>query len=49
MAMTCELTAVDPATRLGIRARQVPAGISAEHHAAGLSPSLANLAALLER
>src|SRR3954469_17983508 len=49
MAMTCELTAVDAATRLGIRAGHVPAGISAEHHAAGLSSSLANLPALLER
>jgi hypothetical protein len=39
----------DAATRVGIRAEHVPAGISAEDHAAGLSSSLANLAALLER
>jgi hypothetical protein len=48
MAMTWELTAVDAATRVGIRAEQVPAGISAEAHAARLSSSLANLAVLLE-
>jgi hypothetical protein len=49
VAMTWELTAVDAATRVGIRAEHVPAGISAEDHAARLSSSLARLAALLER
>ena len=49
MTMTWELTAVDAATRVDIRADHVPAGISAEEHAAGLSSSLANLAAFLEK
>jgi uncharacterized protein YndB with AHSA1/START domain len=49
MTMTWELTAVDAATRVDIRADDVPAGISATDHAAGLSSSLANLAAFLER
>jgi uncharacterized protein YndB with AHSA1/START domain len=49
MTMTWELTAVDAGTRVEIRAEDVPAGISAEDHAAGLSSSLANLAAYLER
>jgi uncharacterized protein YndB with AHSA1/START domain len=49
MTMTWELTAVDAATRVDIRADHVPAGIAAEDHAAGLSSSLANLAAFLER
>lgn len=48
MSMTWELTAVDAATRVDIRADHVPAGISAEAHAAGLNSSLANLAAFLE-
>ena len=49
MTMTWELTAVDGGTRVEIRADDVPAGISAEDHAAGLASSLANLAAYLER
>ena len=49
MTMTWELTAVDGGTRVEIRAEDVPAGISAEDHAAGLASSLANLAAYLER
>ena len=49
MTMTWELTAVDAATRVDIRADDVPAGISAEDHAAGLDSSPANLAAHLER
>ncbi|GAB4008757.1 hypothetical protein GCM10029992_65950 [Glycomyces albus] len=35
--------------RVAISAADVPPGISAEDHAAGLSSSLANLAAYLER
>jgi uncharacterized protein YndB with AHSA1/START domain len=49
MTMTWELTAVDAVTRVEIRADDVPDGISAEDHAAGLASSLANLAAYLER
>jgi uncharacterized protein YndB with AHSA1/START domain len=49
MTMTWELTAVDAKTRVDIRADDVPAGISAEDHAAGLASSLANLARYLER
>lgn len=48
MTMTWELTAVDAGTRVEIRADDVPDGISAEDHAAGLASSLANLAAHLE-
>jgi uncharacterized protein YndB with AHSA1/START domain len=49
MTMTWEVTAVDGGTRVDIRADDVPDGISAEDHAAGLASSLANLAAHLER
>ena len=49
MTMTWTLTAVDAGTRVDIRADDVPTGISAEDHAAGLASSLANLAAYLER
>lgn len=49
MTMTWELTPTDAGTRVDIRADDVPAGISAEDHAAGLSSSLANLARYLER
>jgi uncharacterized protein YndB with AHSA1/START domain len=49
MTMTWEVTAVDAGTRVGIRADDVPDGISAQDHAAGLASSLANLAAYLER
>ena len=48
MTMTWEVTATDDGTRVDIRADQVPAGISAEDHAAGLASSLANLAAYVE-
>ena len=44
MTMTWEITATDDGTRVDIRADHVPAGISAEDHAAGLASSLANLA-----
>jgi uncharacterized protein YndB with AHSA1/START domain len=48
MTMTWEVTPVDAGTRVEIRADDVPDGISAEDHAAGLASSLANLAAYLE-
>jgi uncharacterized protein YndB with AHSA1/START domain len=48
MTMTWEVTAVDGGTRVDIRADDVPDGISAEDHAAGLASSLTNLAAHLE-
>jgi len=47
MTMTWEVTAVDGGTRIDIRADDVPDGISADDHAAGLASSLANLAAHL--
>ena len=49
MIMTWEVTAVDTGTRVNIVAEDVPDGISAEDHAAGLASSLTNLAAYLER
>ena len=49
MIMTWEVTAVDAGTRVDIRADDVPAGISAEDHAAGLASSLFNLASYLEQ
>jgi uncharacterized protein YndB with AHSA1/START domain len=48
MTMTWEVTPVDGGTRVEIRADDVPDGITAEDHAAGLASSLANLAAYLE-
>jgi uncharacterized protein YndB with AHSA1/START domain len=48
MTMTWEVTAVDGGTRVDVVADDVPDGISAEDHAAGLASSLANLAAYLE-
>ncbi|MDA0179233.1 SRPBCC family protein [Solirubrobacter phytolaccae] len=48
MTMTWEVTTVAAGTRVEIRAVDVPAGISAEDHAAGLASSLANLAAFVE-
>ncbi len=47
MTMTWSVTAVDGGTRVGMRADDVPPGISAEDHAAGMNSSLANLAAYL--
>jgi len=49
MAMTWEVATAERGTRIEIRADNVPDGISAEDHAAGLTSSLANLAAYLER
>ena len=49
MVMTWEVTPLGPGTRVDIRAEQVPPGISAEDHAAGLASSLANLADHVER
>jgi uncharacterized protein YndB with AHSA1/START domain len=49
MIMNWELTAVDVGTRVSVVAEDVPDGISAEDHAAGLASSLAKLAAYLER
>lgn len=49
MIITWEVTAVDAGTRVEVRADDVPAGISAEDHAAGLTSSLANLASYLEQ
>jgi uncharacterized protein YndB with AHSA1/START domain len=49
MTMTWEVTAVDGGTRVEITAEDVPDGISAEDHAAGLASSLANLAGHVER
>jgi uncharacterized protein YndB with AHSA1/START domain len=49
MIMTWEVIAVDAGTRVDIRADDVPAGISADDHAAGLASSLTNLASYLEQ
>jgi uncharacterized protein YndB with AHSA1/START domain len=49
MTMTWEVTALAAGTRVDIRADDVPSGISAEDHAAGLASSLANLADYVER
>ena len=49
MTMTWEVTPVDAVSRVDIRADDVPAGINAADHAAGLSSSLDNLAAYVER
>jgi uncharacterized protein YndB with AHSA1/START domain len=48
MTMTWEVTRADSGTRVDIRAVNVPSGITAEDHAAGLTSSLANLAKHLE-
>ena len=49
MTMTWEVTGVDAGSRVEIRAEDVPDGINAADHAAGLSSSLDNLAAYVER
>ena len=48
MTMTWDVTSVEVGTRVDIRAENVPTGVSAEDHAAGLDSSLASLAAYLE-
>jgi uncharacterized protein YndB with AHSA1/START domain len=48
MIMTWAVAATETGTRVEIRADDVPDGISAEDHAAGLASSLANLAAYVE-
>lgn len=48
MTMTWQVAAVEGGTFVEFRADDVPAGVSAEDHAAGLNSSLANLAAYLE-
>jgi uncharacterized protein YndB with AHSA1/START domain len=49
MTMTWKVTAIDGGTRVDIVAEDVPDGISAEDHAAGLASSLTKLAAYLQR
>jgi uncharacterized protein YndB with AHSA1/START domain len=49
MTMTWVLEAINGGTRVEIRADDVPPGISAEDHAAGLTASLENLAAYVAR
>lgn len=48
MTMTWKTTAVDEGTRVDFIAADVPVGISAEDHQAGLASSLENLATYLE-
>jgi hypothetical protein len=48
MTMTWELTDVEGGTRVDIVAVDVPDGIAAADHAAGLASSLENLARYLE-
>ena len=47
MTMTWELTETADGTRVEIRAENVPSGVSAEDHAAGLDSSLSQLAGYL--
>jgi uncharacterized protein YndB with AHSA1/START domain len=49
MIMTWEVTAAGAGTRVNIVAENVPDGISAEDHAAGLNSSLTKLAAYVEQ
>ena len=49
MTMTWKIAAVEAGTRVDIVAEDVPDGVSAEDHAAGLSSSLANLADYVEQ
>ena len=49
MTMTWQITAVDAGTRVDVVPEDVPDGISAEDHAAGLASSLTNLANYLEQ
>ena len=49
MTMTWEVTAADAGMRVDIVDEDVPDGISAEDHAAGLASSLAKLVAYVEQ
>lgn len=49
MRMTWEVTASGAGSQVLFRAEDVPEGISADDHVAGLASSLRNLAALVER
>ena len=49
MTMTWEIANAEGGTRVDIMAADVPDGISAEDHAAGLASSLTNLAAYVEQ
>jgi uncharacterized protein YndB with AHSA1/START domain len=49
MTMTWEITPVDDGTRVDIIAEDVPDGVSASDHAAGIASSLDNLAGYVER
>ena len=49
MTMTWSVAEVDGGTRVEIVAEDVPPGISAKDHAAGMQSSLGNLARWLER
>ncbi|HEX7168478.1 MAG TPA: AAC(3) family N-acetyltransferase [Acidimicrobiales bacterium] len=49
MTIRWDVARVEQGTRVDVTATDVPEGISAEDHAAGLASSLANLAAFLER
>ncbi len=49
MTMTWAITPLDIGSRVEIKADDVPDGITAADHAAGLSSSLEKLAAYLER
>jgi uncharacterized protein YndB with AHSA1/START domain len=49
MTMTWQVTPVDAGTRVDIIAEDVPDGISADDHAAGLASSLTKLAAYLQQ
>lgn len=49
MTITTTLAAVTGGTEVTIRCDEVPPGISAEDHAAGMASTLANLAAFTER
>ena len=48
MTMTWTVSAIGDRTRVEVRADDVPSGISAEDHAAGLESSLAQLARFVE-
>lgn len=49
MTITTTFTAVDGGARVDVAISNVPPGISAEDHKAGMDSSLANLAAFVER